>query len=185
MEIVFVLLAGFVLMIPVIAIIALVRSGKVRQLLEETNSELRGELSDLRSEVANLRRDFSRLSGSVSQQAASASVDSTETVTKVSPVIASAKETAAAKPIAAEPPPRIIPQVTPLLVQAPAIPPPPIVVKPVSLPPDQLPEAPAFASHPATPPIPKLVSAHQFREELRKDSVQSVSTALPPDAAQS
>jgi hypothetical protein len=185
MEIVFVLLAGFALMIPVIAIIALVRSGKVRQLLEETNSELRGELSDLRSEVANLRRDFSRLSGSVSQQAASASVDSTETVTKVSPVIASAKETAAAKPIAAEPPPRIIPQVTPLLVQAPAIPPPPIVVKPVSLPPDQLPEAPAFASHPATPPIPKLVSAHQFREELRKDSVQSVSTALPPDAAQS
>ena len=185
MEIVVLLLAGFVLMIPVIAIIALVRSGKVRQLLDETNTELRGELSDLRSEVANIRRDLSRLSGSVSQQAASASVYSTATATKVSPVIASAKETAAAKSITAEPPPRMIPQGPPLLVQAPAIPPPFVVVKPVSLPPDQLSEAPASASRPATPPIPKLVSARQFREELRKDSVQSVSTAISPDAAQS
>ena len=168
MEIIVVLVAGFVLMIPVIAIIALVRSGNVRHLLEETNTELRGELSDLRSEVANLRRDFSRLSSGVSQQPASATVNSTETVTKVAPVIASAMETAAANPISAEPPPRIIPQVPPLLVQAPAIPPPPVAVKAVSLAPDQLPEAPASASHPATP----LVTAHQFREESRKNSVQ-------------
>jgi len=185
MEIIVVLVAGFVLMIPVIAIIALVRSGNVRHLLEETNTELRGELSDLRSEVANLRRDFSRLSSGVSQQPASATVNSTETVTKVAPVIASAMETAAANPISAEPPPRIIPQVPPLLVQAPAIPPPPVAVKAVSLAPDQLPEAPASASHPATPPIPKLVTAHQFREESRKDSVQQTSAAIPLDAAQS
>src|SRR6202453_3109136 len=185
MEIVALLLAGLVLMIPVIAIIALVRSGKVRQLLEETNTELRGELSDLRSEVANLRRDFSRFSGSVSQQAAFASAHSTETVTDVPPVIASAMQTASTKPIAAEPPTRTIPGVPSLLVQAPGIPPPPVAVRPASSPGDRWSEAPASASHPATSPIPKLVTAHPFREESRKDSVQSVSTAIPPDDVQS
>jgi len=183
MEIVVVLLACFVLGIPVIAIVALVRSGTIRQLLEETNTELRGELSDLRSEVANLRRDFSRLSGSVSQQAASASVYSTETVTEASPVMASAKERAAAKPIAVEPPTRTIPQAPPLLVQTPAIPPPPVAVKPVSFA-AELSEAPASAARPATSPISRLVPAHQFREES-KDFVESVSTPILPDAAQS
>ena len=48
-----------------------------------------------------------------------------------------------------------------------------------------MPEAPASASHPATPPIPKLVTAHQFREESRKDSVQQTSASIPLDAAQS
>ena len=185
MEIVGFLLACLVLAIPVIAVVALVRSGKVRQLIEETNTELRGELSDLRSEVANLRRDVSRLSGSVSQQVPSASVHSTEALTEVPPIIAAATEAATTKPIAADPSARTIPPAPPLLVQAPPIAPPPVVVKPASLSPGQLSEAPAWASHSAASPMPRLASAHQFREQSRNDSVQAVSTANPPDAAQS
>ena len=192
MEIIVVLLACFVLGIPVIAIVALVRSGTIRRLIEETNAEMRGELSDLRAEVANLRRDFSRLSGNVSQQAASASVHSTETVIDVPPIVASAMETVAPKPVAAEPPARITPQGSPLLVDAPAIPAPPVAVKPISASPalaqtaaDTSSEAPASASHSTISPIPKLAPAHQFGEESSQGPVPSVSAAMSSDTAQS
>lgn len=192
MEIIVVLLACFVLGIPVIAIVALVRSGTIRRHLEETNTELREELSDLRSEVANLRGDFSGLSDSMLRQAASTSVNAIQTAPESSPTVISAIETAAPKPVAAELPTRIIPQSAPSPVQPPAIPPPPVAVKPVSSPlvlaqtaAEQSSETPASASHSITSPAPSLVPAHQFREESSKDSLQPVSTAIPPVDTQS
>ena len=58
MEIIVVLIGGFLLGIPIVAIIALVRSANTRKLLDETTSEYRDKISDLTGEIAKLRREL-------------------------------------------------------------------------------------------------------------------------------
>src|SRR5271157_579954 len=116
MEIVVLLLVGL------IAIVAFVRSGKVRQLLEESNAWHSREISFLRDEVANLRRQLSQLSERVSQQDPSA--HPTQTATEPQAAKAAAIMTTVPTPIAADAPARIIPQGPPLPAQPSAAPPP-------------------------------------------------------------
>jgi len=65
MEIIVVLIGGFLLGIPVIAVIALVRSGNTRKLLDALSQDYRDKIVDLTGEVAKLRREL----GEVSQRA--------------------------------------------------------------------------------------------------------------------
>ena len=69
MEIIVVLIGGFLLGIPVIAIIALVRSGNTRRLLDEASLELRDKISDLKGEIAGLRRELNKVSERAGQPA--------------------------------------------------------------------------------------------------------------------
>jgi hypothetical protein len=69
MEIIVVLVGGFLLGIPVIAIISLVRSANTRKLLDETTWEYRNKISDLTGEIAKLRRELVEVSQRASQPA--------------------------------------------------------------------------------------------------------------------
>jgi len=62
MEIIVVLIGGILLGIPIIAVIALVRSGNTRKLLDEIAWDYRDKISDLRGEIANLRRELAEVS---------------------------------------------------------------------------------------------------------------------------
>jgi Predicted membrane protein (DUF2339) len=132
MEGLILLLAGLVLAIPVIAIVAMVRSRKVRQLLEESNSEHRREIDVLRGEVANFRRELSQLKERVSQQGASAHPGQTATEPLATTV--PAIKTSASKPVISEPPAQVIQQ-SPLLPTQPPATPRPIAAGPIPLPP--------------------------------------------------
>ena len=69
MEIIVLLVGGFLLGIPIVAIIALVRSANTRKLLDETTSEYRDKISDLTGEIAKLRRELAEVSQRVGQPA--------------------------------------------------------------------------------------------------------------------
>jgi hypothetical protein len=62
MEIFVVLIGGFLLGIPIIAVIALVRSGNTRRLLDEISWDYRDKLADLKGEIVNLRRELAEVS---------------------------------------------------------------------------------------------------------------------------
>jgi hypothetical protein len=61
MELFVVLISGLVLSIPVMAIVALVRTGKLRDLLDASNTEHRRELEFLRKQVERLQRDLNHM----------------------------------------------------------------------------------------------------------------------------
>jgi uncharacterized membrane protein len=61
MELVAVILAGFVLAIPVMAIVALVRTGKLRDSLDERFEEQMDRIRDLEAQVSGLRRELGQL----------------------------------------------------------------------------------------------------------------------------
>ena len=65
MEIIVVLIGGFLLGIPIIAVISLIRSGNTRKLVDQLSWDYRDKLADLTGEIANLRREL----GEVSQRA--------------------------------------------------------------------------------------------------------------------
>jgi hypothetical protein len=69
MEVLAVLLVGAVLSIPVIAIIALVRSGETRRLLDEALKESDERVSNLSREIVALRRELADLSARAAQPA--------------------------------------------------------------------------------------------------------------------
>jgi len=73
MEIIGVLVVGFLLGIPIVAVIALVRSANTRKLLEETTWEYRDKISDLTGEIAKLRRELAEVSQRVGQPAPASS----------------------------------------------------------------------------------------------------------------
>ena len=58
MELIVVILAGCVLAIPVMAIVALVRTGKLRDSLDERFEEQMDKIRDLEAQVSGLRRDL-------------------------------------------------------------------------------------------------------------------------------
>jgi hypothetical protein len=62
MESIFVLIGGLLLGIPIIAVIALVRSGITRRQVDEISWDYRAKISDLRGEIANLRRELAEVS---------------------------------------------------------------------------------------------------------------------------
>src|ERR1035437_2458059 len=127
MEGLILLLAGLVLAIPVMAIGALVRSGKIRQLLEESNTEHRREIDVLRAEVASFRRELSQLRERVAQQGVSA--HPAQTATEPLTTAPAAIKTPATTPVASEPPPQVIPQ-SPLFPAQPPAAPRPIAAEP-------------------------------------------------------
>jgi hypothetical protein len=72
MEMAVLFVGAIVLSIPVMVVVALVRSGKTRDLLEQSNMEVRRELDRLRSDLEQLRRDFAQLAkGTVERPASS------------------------------------------------------------------------------------------------------------------
>lgn len=61
---------GFLLGIPTIAIIALVRTGRLRRRLDEDSWEYREKISELEKEITGLRRDLAQLSRRVEEPGA-------------------------------------------------------------------------------------------------------------------
>ncbi|MGA7340193.1 MAG: DUF2339 domain-containing protein [Terracidiphilus sp.] len=68
MDSLFFLAIGFVVGIPIVAIVALVRAGTARRLAEDSAYESRDKISDLRGEIADLRRELKRVSERVAEQ---------------------------------------------------------------------------------------------------------------------
>ena len=80
MEFLALLAVGLLFGIPGMAIIALVRTGTMRRLLDESALEQRDKISELRREIADLRHELVRVSQRVDgQSAASPSAPATET----------------------------------------------------------------------------------------------------------
>ncbi|MGO9340687.1 MAG: DUF2339 domain-containing protein [Terracidiphilus sp.] len=92
MEMIVVLIGGFLLGIPIIAVIALVRSGNTRKLLDEISWDYRDKLSDLRGEIANLRRELAEVSQRVGR---------TDTASSPAPPTSTERTTHAPAPVAA------------------------------------------------------------------------------------
>jgi Predicted membrane protein (DUF2339) len=92
MEFLGLLAIGFLVGIPVVAIAALVRTGTLRRLLDESSWETRDKISELREEISDLRRELARVSQRVNGQTiASPSVPTVETAApEPSPVPAEA-----------------------------------------------------------------------------------------------
>lgn len=189
MEGLILLLAGLVLAIPVMAIVALVRSGKIRQLLEESNTEHRREIDVLRAEVASFRRELSQLRERVAQQGVSA--HPAQTATEPLTTAPAAIKTPATTPVASEPPPQVIPQ-SPLFPAQPPAAPRPIAAEPIPLSPvfartttdlpSKTPIPPSsFATSAASDPVP----TSQFGAEASPRTVPSKLPATPPATTQS
>src|SRR5579864_2523536 len=116
MELLVVLIAGLALSIPVMAIVALVRAGKLRDLLETSNTEHRREIEFLRKQVERLQRELNQVAEREPKPAAA-------------PEQVRAAAVAEAKPAAVEPPlpkpvvvpPPVIPAPAPVPAQAPQV----------------------------------------------------------------
>jgi hypothetical protein len=149
MEAAFVLLAGLVLIFPVIAVVALVKAGKVRDLLEQSITQNNRELAFLRTEIERVQRELKQ----VQEREAKAAV--------ASPLAAGVESQPQIKQPAPEPKP----------IATPAAPTPPIVavapmqpvkpdIAPASAPPvppsAQPPLAPAFTASHAVPGSPYM-----------------------------
>ena len=149
MELLVVLIAGLVLSIPVMAIVALVRTGKLRDLLDTSNTEHRRELEFLRKQVERLRRELNQ-------------VAEREPKPPAAPEPVRAAAVAEAKPAAVELPPAPKPVVVPpaaIPAPAPVPAPAPKVAKaeePAPLAPkvEPTPRVPAFAASHTSPISP-------------------------------
>ncbi|MGD0787750.1 MAG: DUF2339 domain-containing protein [Terracidiphilus sp.] len=111
MEIIIVLIVGFLLGIPVIAIVALVRSGNTRRLLDEASLEFRDKISDLRGEIAGLRRQLNEVSGRMGHPPPASSATPAAAPQGVKPAsepVAAPPETA--RPIAHPAPAALVPE---------------------------------------------------------------------------
>jgi hypothetical protein len=62
MEIVVLLVGGLLIGIPLVAVIALVRTERTRKLLDELSWEYHDKIADLNGEIANLRRELAQVS---------------------------------------------------------------------------------------------------------------------------
>ncbi len=190
MEFVVLVLAGIVLMIPVLAIIALVRSGKVRELLDESNMVYSREISVLRTEVENLRRELSQLNERVSRQGASA--HPAQTAAESPAAKSAAIKTPLPQPVAAPSPAPTFPQAPPLPAQPPAAPIPSVAAQAIAPPAvfaqaaAQPPAKPALHTPSSpTPPTSSLTPAHQFSAAARPEQASTVPPAALPVASHS
>jgi hypothetical protein len=89
MEMAVLFVGAIMLSIPVMVVVALVRSGKTRDLLEQSNAEHRRELEWLRSDLEQLHRDFAQLAkGTVERAAPSPPAPSPAAVETSAPSVA-------------------------------------------------------------------------------------------------
>lgn len=148
MEVLAVLIVGIVLAIPVIAIIALVRSAETRRLLNEETAESRERVSNLSREIVALRRRIEELTSVEAKPAQAPSV---------APQPATQQAThALQRSVAPFEVPRPVPQPSPL-ISAPELPAiPPLGAPSTSTAPQQpfLGQAPAAPFTPAAKPQP-------------------------------
>ena len=172
MELFVVLIAGLVLSIPVMAIVALVRTGKFRDALEQSNDEHRRELEYLRRQVEQLQRELRHVTER--EQA---------TTSAAGPAPASAAVEPKPAPPAPPPPKPVV--VSPQPVMPVAVPMPPMA-KPAEsapAPPKVVPvvppsTVPAFAAWQATP-IPSI-SAPTERSTPEASTTTAAHTPMPP-----
>src|SRR5579864_2503990 len=112
MDAAFVLLAGLVLIFPIIAVVALVKAGKVRDLLDQSITAHDRELAYLRTELERVQRELKQLIERMGKPAAT-------------PVVAPLAVAAESEKPAREP----APEPKPAPIETPAIlVPPPVVV---------------------------------------------------------
>lgn len=142
MELFVVLIAGLVLSIPVMAIVALVRTGKFRDALEQSNDEHRRELEYLRRQVEQLQGELRH-------------------VTERQPAPASAAESAPAsaavesRTVAAAPPEpkQVVPPPPPVMPLA-------VPMPPMARPAEAAPAAPKVAPVVPPPAVPASAAPH-------------------------
>src|SRR5579862_3227687 len=173
MELLVVLIAGLVLSIPIMAIVALVRTGKLRDLLDASNTEHRREFEFLRKQVERLQCELNQVAEREPKPAAA--------LEPVRAAVAEAKPAAVAPPPAPKPvilaPPPVIPAPAP--VPAPA----PQVAKaeehaPLAPKVEPTIPVPAFAASHATP-----ISPIAARKEASIQNAVTPSTTAGPQTA--
>jgi hypothetical protein len=173
MELLVVLIAGLALSIPVMAIVALVRAGKLRDLLETSNTEHRREIEFLRKQVERLQRELNQ-------------VAEREPKPATAPEQVRAAAVAEAKPAAVEPPlpkpvvvpPPVIPAPAPVPAQAPQV---AKAEQPAPLAPkvEPTPRVPAFAASHASPIIPIAARKEASIPNAVKAAIPGPQTAAP------
>ena len=155
MELIIALLGGLLIAIPLVAIIALVRTERLRKTTYEALEDHRDKIEFLSHEIASLRRDLARVSHPAEQPPVAAAPIPEAPVSEkiVAPPPAPVPEKSALPPVFVSQPPSqpqavAPPPVTPIPPTPPAhtVPAPPVSVHP------PLPAAPQ--QMPANPPIP-------------------------------
>ncbi len=197
MEVLAVLIVGAVLAIPVIAIIALVRSGNTRRLLDEATADSQEKVSDLEREIASLRRQIVDISVLITHPSLAPAAPSGTEPRTPEPKAAAHTQTPSVAPFEA---PRPTPQPVPAVSAQPASPisspplpavPPSVVPTPHTAPPSspvsQIPAPtaipapkpePVFNPPPAQPPPPPTAQP-QPRPYYQQIQSPSFSTFAP------
>jgi hypothetical protein len=70
MELIVALVGGLLVIVPIAAFVALVRTGNLRKLFDENSQEFRDKFTDLTGEIGHLKREITELSKRVDQQGA-------------------------------------------------------------------------------------------------------------------
>lgn len=167
MELFFVLIAGLGLSIPVMAIVALVRTGKLRDALEQSNDDHRRELDCLRRQVEHLQRELRPVTESESATASAAGPTPAATGVETKPAAASPQPPVL--PVAVPMPPRTNP------MEAASAPP---KVAPVAPPP----AVPAFAASQASPISPVSGRIERSAPEVPAPAAPRPQTPAPAPA---
>ena len=174
MELLGLIAIGFVIGIPVMAIVALVRSNTVRRLVDDSSfkiADLRGEIADLKRELKLLAERVEKI-GEITRDAASVRSERSQQAAQAAAVAPHVEQSAAQGSVAVQPEPAI---------RIVAAPPPPPPIAPVPLAPAEQPasvrlpardvaahkpapgiaafQAPAPAAPPAVAPAPQPVAA--------------------------
>jgi hypothetical protein len=188
MESLVVLVCGALFAIPVIAIIALVRTSSLRTVLNERYREYEDTVSDLRREISALRRSLADLSARVTLQDTSSAVSSTVESVATQPIpISGLVETPSLvqATVAKEPPLQVVIEPSeppPQDLPAPAIsfvePPAAETLEPVSF-------AAAAQSEPAisTQEIPEVIDAARVPPPALSGHRQTSPYSAPPNFA--
>ena len=173
MELFVVLISGLVLSIPVMAIVALVRTGKLRDLLDASNTEHRRELEFLRKQVERLQRDLNHMAEREPKPGAASEPVRAADIAGVKP--AAVEPPPAPKPVVR--PPHMIPAPAPVPTQVPQV---AKAEEPAPLAPkvEPAPRVPAFAASHASPISPMVT-----RKEASIPKAVTPSATSDPQAA--
>ena len=154
----FLLIAGLVLLFPVIAVVALVKAAKVRDLLDQSNAQQGRELAFLRTELERVQRDLKQLAEPIGKSAAA-------------PVSAPVAVEGESKLDVSSPAPQFTQTVTP----------PPVKTDEIR-PPVQPPVAPAFIASQAIPSSPYISARKEqsIRAAVQITPAQETTPISPP-----